>query len=346
MAAAKAPPAAKTADDDKLPGAAEIAAAFAPLRRFMDLESMSRMRGFLRRLRQEPPQVLILEGGGPEERLAAAHYWSLLLNCPNAEPPAPGSGGEPAASPCLDCPDCVRMVTHLHRDCFFMDGLAGSIKIDEVRAMRSVLGEPPREARYRVVIFREAQSLVEAAANALLKSFEEPRPRTSFVMLAPQRERLLPTLVSRAFVLTLPWPGPEAQTQTEAEPEGQPAGAADREPDLAPWEAALCTFLHSGQGFFERSGAKGSVDAALAQALCGLVRRALLRRILALRTGAAPAEGLEELLAHLPEARLRMVDEVLAECQDSLISMVSPALVLEWMATRLFLLIPRRRQPG
>lgn len=218
------------------------------------------------------------------------------------------------------------MLTHLHRDCFFFDGLAGSIKIDEVRAMRAVLGEPAREARRRVVILREAQSLVEAAANALLKSLEEPRPDTSFILLAPQRERLLPTLVSRSFVLTLPWPWEED---------------AERRDLLAPWEATLCSFMQSGRDLFERSGGKGAVDAALVNDLAGLCRRALARRISALQSGAPPGEGLESLLARLPAQRLRMLDEALAECQDSLIYNVNPALVLEWLATRMFLLLPR-----
>jgi DNA polymerase-3 subunit delta' len=239
---------------------------------------------------------------------------------------APDSDAARAAAPCLDCPECIRMLTHLHRDCFFFDGLAGSIKIDEVRAMRAVLGEPAREARCRVVILREAQSLVEAAANALLKSLEEPRPGTSFVLLAPQRERLLPTLISRSLVLTLPWPW-------EDDPE--------RRDRLALWEAALCSFIRSGRDLFERSGVKGAVDAALVHDLAGLCRRALAGRIRALQTGDPPDQGLESLLARLPAQGLRILDEALAECQDSLIYNVNPTLVLEWLATRMHLLLPR-----
>jgi DNA polymerase-3 subunit delta' len=211
------------------------------------------------------------------------------------------------------------MIVHLHRDCFFLDGAAGSLKIDEVREVRSQLGEPPREARMRMVVFREAQALGEAAANALLKSFEEPVPATSFVLLAPQRERLLPTLVSRSLVLTLPWPS-----------------ACPDDENLVPWEAALCAFLTTGQGFFERTGTKGAVDAALVHAMIGLCRRALAARILAAHP---PREGLERLLAPLSPQRLRFLDEALAEVQDSLVFAVNPALTLEWLATRMYLLV-------
>jgi DNA polymerase-3 subunit delta' len=213
------------------------------------------------------------------------------------------------------------MVVHLHRDCFFLDGTAASIKIDDVREIRSQLGEPPREARMRMVVFREAQALGVEAANALLKSFEEPLPATSFVLLAPQRERLLPTLVSRSLVLTLPWPVASAQ-----------------EDRLASWEAALCAFLATGQGLFERTGTRGAVDASLVHALIGFCRRALAGRILAVHS---PAGGLEDLLAPLAPRRLRFLDEALAEAQDSLVFGVNPVLILEWLATRMYFLVSR-----
>ena len=343
-------------DEDFLPDSAAMEAMFAPVRAFAVDPEQARVRAFLERLAEAPPQVLLLEGGSAPGRLAAAHYWMLLLNCEQCAATAkeqqlslglPGLAPAPEASPasrredesapvpCLDCAVCRGMVSHLHRDCFFFDGTAGSIKIgkderDEgtVRALRSVLGEPPRETRYRAVLFREAQALGEAAANSLLKSFEDPRPHTSFILLAPQRERLLSTLVSRSMVLTLPWPLREDTAEREA---------------LAPWEAALCTFLRSGREFFERSGSKGAVDAGLAHGLINLCRRAMLNCITARKQGSAPHEGLESILARLPETRLRMLDEALAECQDSLLYGVNPVLVVEWLATRMYLLLPRSR---
>lgn len=337
--------------EDILPDAEAVAAMLVPVREFMQSEPHARVRGFLERLAASPPQVVLLEGGTADERLAAAHYWAVLLNCglrgdpkehPTAEvslpglaPPAQPELPMPQDAPCLECAECIRMVTHLHRDCFFLDGLSASIKIDEVRAVRAVLGEPPREARRRMVIFREAQALVEAAANALLKSFEEPRPGTSFVLLAPQRERLLPTLVSRSVCLTLPWPD-AVHSSGQASRDASPV-----DENLVSWEAALCTFLQTGRGLFERTGTKGAVDIHTAHAVTGLVRRSLTGGIKARQGGSPAAEGLEKLLLRLPETRLRMLDEALAECQDSLMHSVNPTLVLEWLATRMYLLFPR-----
>lgn len=329
---------------DAMPSPEAVAAAFVPVRAFMDDPLFLRVRGFLKRLAPRPPQVLLLEGGTVETRLAAAHYWSFLLNCASAQgEKGKASGAEDGSvardsaenagdmtwgEPCLACGNCVRMVTHLHRDCFFLDGVAASIKIDDVREVRAVLGEPPREARCRVVIFREAQALVEAAANALLKSFEDPRPATSFVLTAPQRERLLPTLVSRGMTLTLPWPQAGDTDERAAEA-------------MVPWEAALTTFLTTGTGLFAMTGGKGAVDAPLAHAVLNHCGRILASRLRLADSRADPREGLDSVLARLPRQRLRMLDEVLTECQDSLIHTVNPTLVLEWFATRLYLLVPR-----
>ncbi len=287
------------------------------LRRFM---ADSRQSGALARLDAlavSPPQSLLIEGGNVGERLAASLYFALCLNCVQSGGDSPG--------PCLECPNCLRILGGLHRDLFFLDGRAGSIKIDEVRALRPFLGEAPREARKRAVIFREAQAMGDAAANSLLKSLEEPRPHTVFMLLAPQRERLLPTLVSRSWVLTLPWPH-----NFDAEEEA-----------VIHWGLALLEFLQSGRGWMSRTSRRESVDADLARRILILCRRAL---VLSLSGRAKGPQGtpLAVELAALAPARQRMLDEILAECEDSLNYMVNPALVLDWLATRIFLLRARQ----
>ena len=261
-----------------------------------------RVRGYLERLAGSVPQVLLLEGGTPREREAVALWWAARLNCA-------GTG-----APCLSCAVCTQFATRNNRDMFYLDGAQGSIKIDDVRAVRAVLGEPPR-GRYRVVVLAEAQSLGIEAANALLKSLEEPRPGTSFVLLAPQRERLLPTLVSRSWVLPLAWPD---------------GGACD--PAVQEWADALAGFVSGEEGWFARTGAKGSIDQGTALQLVAFLQRQLALAL----TGRGASSFARLLVSRLDTAAMRRLDEALAECQDSLIYNVNPALVLDWLATRLF----------
>ncbi|MCL2449048.1 MAG: DNA polymerase III subunit delta', partial [Polyangiaceae bacterium] len=56
---------------------------------------------------------------------------------------------------------------------------------------------PPHEGRAKVLIVRRADELNASAANALLKTLEEPGPRTHFVLLTAAADALLPTIRSR-----------------------------------------------------------------------------------------------------------------------------------------------------
>lgn len=78
-----------------------------------------------------------------------------------------------------------------------------SIPIDEVRRLRSFLGHTAEEDAWRVVIVDTADDLNPNAANALLKSLEEPPKRTVFILLVSEPGRLLPTIRSRCRLLPL-----------------------------------------------------------------------------------------------------------------------------------------------
>ena len=320
------PPAARgksaPAKDEALPSAEEAQALASGIRALAAAPEHKAILGYMHALASAPPQVLLLEGGTARQRAAGAFYWAALLNCPSSQGAASSQAG-----PCLACPTCLRFLSRMHRDLFFLDGSAGSIKIEEVREMRSVLGEAPRESKKRIVVLAEAQSLTEAAANAMLKSLEEPQQDTAFVLLAPQRERLLPTLVSRSWVLTLAWPDPHDPATVDA----------DQQQRRKEWEAALSTFMHSGQGLLDRTGARGVADASVAQLILALCQKALAEAL----SGKAQSP-LSTFFASLAPNRQRMADALLAEAQDSLQHTVNPTLVVEWMAAHLFLLKPRR----
>lgn len=70
------------------------------------------------------------------------------------------------------------------------------IRIEQIREIKQFLGRPPLEASRLVIVIEEAQTMTEAAANALLKTLEEPGQAT-LILIAPTIEALLPTLVSR-----------------------------------------------------------------------------------------------------------------------------------------------------
>lgn len=72
-----------------------------------------------------------------------------------------------------------------------------------MRAVRQWAAFAPVVAPFRFVIVEEAHKLNPAAANALLKTLEEPPPRYHFILTAPASDLLLPTIRSRCQILRL-----------------------------------------------------------------------------------------------------------------------------------------------
>jgi DNA polymerase-3 subunit delta' len=79
-----------------------------------------------------------------------------------------------------------------------------------VRGLADFIALSTHRAGHRVLVIHPAETLHPAAANALLKTLEEPPPATLIVLVSDQPSRLLPTIRSRCRSLALPMPAPEA----------------------------------------------------------------------------------------------------------------------------------------
>jgi len=101
---------------------------------------------------------------------------------------------------CGTCEACQKIVQGVHPDIITLvrEGAAQIVPIESVRTQ--VIGRIallPHEAKTRVFIIEEATAMAPPAANALLKTLEEPPARTLFVLCTTAPEQLLPTIRSR-----------------------------------------------------------------------------------------------------------------------------------------------------
>ncbi len=147
-----------------------------------------------------------------------------------------------------------------------------SIPIDEVRALQRRLTTRPTLGSRRVVIIDPADDLEKSAANALLKSLEEPPQGTFFLLVTHRLGRLLPTLRSRCRVLRfnplsdaqitaiLAASAPQAEAATRAAAvaaaEGSPGAALDFvDQDLGKLHDLMLRLIAEGDEHFALRGA-------------------------------------------------------------------------------------------
>src|SRR5690606_39097899 len=76
-----------------------------------------------------------------------------------------------------------------------------NISIEQIRAMQQRLTTRPTLGDRRVIVIDPADDLEKSAANALLKSLEEPPQGSYFLLIAHRLGRLLPTIRSRCRLL-------------------------------------------------------------------------------------------------------------------------------------------------
>ncbi len=127
---------------------------------------------------------------GPEgvgKRLTAL----TLAKAMNCQSP-PGSGES-----CENCASCHKINSSNHADVIVVEPQGDVIKIDQIRELQRRLRFRPLEGGKRVCILESADGLNDAAANALLKTLEEPPDETHLFLLTSRPYRLLPTILSR-----------------------------------------------------------------------------------------------------------------------------------------------------
>ncbi|WP_024561234.1 DNA polymerase III subunit delta' [Franconibacter pulveris 601] len=129
-----------------------------------------------------------LPGMGEDALIYALNRW-LLCQQPQGQ------------KSCGHCRGCQLMQAGTHPDYYVAEPEKGktTLGIDAVRAITEKLYERARQGGAKVVWLKDAAQLTEAAANALLKTLEEPPENTWFFLGCREPERLLATLRSRCF---------------------------------------------------------------------------------------------------------------------------------------------------
>lgn len=100
------------------------------------------------------------------------------------------------AEPCGTCAACVAVASGAHLDVIEIDA-ASNRGIDDIRSLKERIRLQPAAGEWKVYILDEVHMLSKDAANALLKTLEEPPPHAIFILATTELEKVIETVRSR-----------------------------------------------------------------------------------------------------------------------------------------------------
>lgn len=194
--------------------------------------------------RAQHAHAYLLYGPAGIGKRALAEHWAAQLLC---QRPA-------AAGACGECKACQLLAAGTHPDYFVLEPEEAEkpIRVDQVRDLVGFVVQTAQLGGRKVVLLEPAEAMNVNAANALLKSLEEPSGDTVLLLISHQPSRLLPTIKSRCVQQACPLPGAAASLEwlARALPD-EPAEALEELLALSGGSPLTALRLH-GQGVREQ----------------------------------------------------------------------------------------------
>ncbi|HXX80558.1 MAG TPA: AAA family ATPase [Thermodesulfovibrionales bacterium] len=113
-----------------------------------------------------------------------------------------GVSGDRSVDACDKCSSCRKIDLFTHPDLLVIAPEKGEIRVDEIRGVEEALSLKPFEGRKKVVIIDDAHTMNQSAANAFLKTLEEPPDESLLILVTPHPDMLPETIRSRCSQIT------------------------------------------------------------------------------------------------------------------------------------------------
>ncbi len=117
-----------------------------------------------------------------------ARLLAKAINCQNRK--------DKCFEPCNQCSSCLEITQGRSIDLIEIDA-ASNRGIDEIRELRDGVKFAPAKSKYKIFIIDESHQLTKEAANALLKTLEEPPAHAVFILATTEIHKMIPTIISR-----------------------------------------------------------------------------------------------------------------------------------------------------
>lgn len=155
-------------------------------------------------LQQQLPHAILLTGLTGLGKRSLAKALAHLLLCTNRVSSVENSA-QAELKPCGSCRSCQLIQAGFHPDLHLLEPEAQgkALVIDQVRNLNAEVQKTAQQGGYKLVLIWPAEALNTNAANALLKTLEEPEPLTQFVLVSSAPAKLPATLRSRCQTLVV-----------------------------------------------------------------------------------------------------------------------------------------------
>ncbi len=144
------------------------------------------------------PHAILINGPNGSGKLELALWLTNLLLCLK-----PSSNTDRVFNACGHCKNCLLAKSQSYPDQLTLQQYNTRLGVDEIREASFFLEKTALIGVYKTVLITDAHLMTVAAANALLKTLEEPSEQSLIILLTHDIDMLLPTIVSRCRVLTI-----------------------------------------------------------------------------------------------------------------------------------------------
>ncbi len=257
------------------------------------------------------PHALLLCGPRGVGKTSIARILARSLNCDSG----------PTDKPCGSCRACTDIASGTSMDVQEIDA-ASHTGVENVREIRESIRFSAAPGKHRIFIIDEVHMLSQAAFNALLKTLEEPPPRSLFIFATTDPQKMPVTVLSRVQRFDLRRiPAEELLRSLEAI-------AAAEQLDIP--ESVLRALIREGEGSFRDvltlldrlvSGLGTTIDEARANEILGWIDRRYTRALVDAVLAGDPALSLSALEQALDQGAdpARLAADVLEELRDLLV---------------------------
>ncbi len=143
--------------------------------------------------KQHVPHAILLSGSRGIGKIQLAKNMAHIAMCENLSP----------SNVCHSCSSCHLLAADNHPDLTIIRAEKATILVDQIRQLSQKVNLSSTRSQYKVIIIENAHRMNTSAANALLKTLEEPPAKVILILTTSEIGRLLPTIKSRCVKTSL-----------------------------------------------------------------------------------------------------------------------------------------------